>query len=78
MRQHDPTIHFNPRSPHGERPAAGTVHNSEDFLKVIARNLSRAKNTEAAVTAFGKELKIISDDVGDDLQSDLLPIGKSI
>lgn len=72
MRQHDPIL------PQGERPTAEAIHNSEAFLRGVARNLSRARNTEAAIMAFGQELKIISDDVGDDLQSDLLPIGKSI
>lgn len=34
MRQHDPTIHFNPRSPHGERPAAEAIHIRANFLKL--------------------------------------------
>lgn len=63
MRHHEPTAE---------------LHNfDEAFLKKIAQNLSRANNAEAAVMAFGEELKVISNNIGDDLQSDLLPVGKS-
>lgn len=62
MRHHEPTAE---------------LHNFEVFLKKIAQNLSRANNAEAAVMAFGEELKVISNNIGDDLQSDLLPVGKS-
>lgn len=34
MRQHDPTSHFNPRSPCGERPAAEAIHIRANFLKL--------------------------------------------
>lgn len=65
MRHHEPTVELHNFDP------------NEAFLKKIAQNLSRANNAEAAVMAFGEELKVISNNIGDDLQSDLLPIGKS-
>lgn len=65
MRHHEPTAELHNFDP------------NEAFLKKIAQNLSRANNAEAAVMAFGEELKVISNNIGDDLQSDLLPIGKS-
>lgn len=34
MRQHDPTSHFNPRSPCGERSAAEAIHIRANFLKL--------------------------------------------
>lgn len=34
MRQHDPTIHFNPRSLCGERPAAEAIHIRRNFLRL--------------------------------------------
>ena len=65
MRHHEPTAELHNFDP------------NEAFLKKIAQNLSRANNAEAAVMAFGEELKVISNNIGDDLQSDRLPIGKS-
>lgn len=65
MRHHEPTAELHNFDP------------NEAFLKKIAQNLSRANNAEDAVMAFGEELKVISNNIGDDLQSDLLPIGKS-
>lgn len=65
MRHHEPTAELHNFDP------------NEAFLKKIAQNLSRANNAEAAVMAFGEELKVISNNIGDDLQSDLLPVGKS-
>lgn len=65
MRHHEPTAELHNFDP------------NEAFLKKVAQNLSRANNAEAAVMAFGEELKVISNNIGDDLQSDLLPIGKS-
>lgn len=34
MRQHDPTIHFNPRSPCRERPAPEAIHIRRNFLRL--------------------------------------------
>jgi hypothetical protein len=66
MRHHEPTVELHNFDP------------NEVFLKKIAQNLSRANNAEAAVMAFGEELKVISNNIGDDLQSKLLPVGKSV
>ena len=45
MRQHDPTSHFNPRSPCGERPAAEAIHIRANFLKLacyLGEKITRA------------------------------------